>query len=640
MSALKHRRKNTLLVRMMVIALFFGLSGCFQKQGNGEDQETLYWLEDASGVMTFDEVLRKDLSSDWNVTEGHYPNLGFTNSTVWLSLPIENRKVVSVPILIEMAFPLHDQIDVYLLQDDKVVKTYRSGDQQNFAKRPLDHRHFLFPYTVSAQSKLRAIMRVQSTDTMYLPAKVSESNAFYIEDQRHILLLGLFFGFLSIMLIYNLLLYCSTHHKSYLYYVWCTASIVYFQLTQKGLGFQFFWSDSPLFNHLSVPIVSFLTMGSSLLFIRSFLDLNGRQQPKTLAVFNWLIWGAAIGAVVTSVMVLSDHYIIPYSRILIGTAILGIAVTVMVIALLSRLSLKGSRSAQILLMAWLSLLVGICLFGLGRIGVPIPMILSENAMLIGSTFEAALISFALARDIKKEREGRMKAQELALLNERKTRDVQNSLLRLKEKTTQQLEQEVKERTQKLEHAMKELTMANLKLDNLARLDGLTGLSNRRNFDQKFDMAWCKNIATQQPISILMADIDYFKRINDTYGHLFGDECLVQVAAVLKACVSQPEYLAARFGGEEFIIMLPNADAAMAVIIAEQIRQSIEKIRLKYERQSIKFTISIGVATVTPSGKHPANTLKESADQALYLAKEAGRNCVSSLDSLPNEVMSG
>jgi len=266
------------------------------------------------------------------------------------------------------------------------------------------------------------------------------------------------------------------------------------------------------------------------------------------------------------------------------------------------------------------------------------MVFTENAMLIGATFEAALISFALARHIKDEREARMLAQELALSNERKTREAQNSLLKLQERTTQQLEDEVKERTQKLEVAMKSLTIANHKLDSLSRLDALTGLSNRRNFDQEFNEEWLICSEQKQPMSLLMADIDHFKNLNDTYGHLFGDQCLIKVAEILKSCVYQPKHLAARFGGEEFIIMLPNTDSKAAALIAELIRFEIEKLRVSFQGQQVFFTISIGVSSIIPSPATSFIDLNENADQALYQAKEGGRNRVAVADGAESKTV--
>jgi len=221
----------------ILLALLFLLSGCVQ-EGNSK-ASVIHWIEDVSGSMTIDEVLTKELATDWKLTPHKNFNLGFTDSTVWVSLPFENTKNVQTSMLLEIAFALHDSVDVYLLDGEEIVKTFHTGDLRPFAERPIDHRNFLFPHIVRANGKLRAIVRIKTTDTMYLPIKVWEGDEFLAQDQKEVLLLGLFFGFLSIMLVYNLFLYFSTREKNYLYYFFCTSSILYLQLTQKGLGYQY-----------------------------------------------------------------------------------------------------------------------------------------------------------------------------------------------------------------------------------------------------------------------------------------------------------------------------------------------------------------------------------------------------------------
>jgi diguanylate cyclase len=575
--------------------------------------------------MTFDQVLKKDLSNDWNLTPHQNFNLGFTDSTVWVSLPFENNSDVQTAMLLEIAFPLHDSVDVYLLDGDEVIKTFYTGDLRPFAERPISHRNFLFPYIVRANGKLRAIVRIHTTDTMYLPINVWDSNEFLAQDQQEVLLLGLFFGFLSIMMVYNLFLYCSTREKNYFYYFLCTSSILYLQLTQKGLAYQFLWSDEVSFNQMSIPITTFFMMTTSGFFILKFLNLDEKQNVKTTQLFKFIIWLGFVGICLSVTMLHSQATFISYTALVLTSGVSGVVGAIILMGILIKLSLKGNHSAQLLSVAWLSLLLGSLVFVLGRLGVPMPMIISENAMLMGATLEATLISFALARHIKVEREARMSAQGVALANERKAREAQDSLLKLQERTTQQLEEEVQERTYKLEAAMKDLTKANLKLEDLSRLDSLTGLSNRRNFDQEFNEAWLSCSRSKKPMSLLMCDIDHFKMINDNYGHLFGDQCLIRVADSLRQCVSRPRDLAARFGGEEFIIMLPNTDETGAFTIAEEVRKSIECIRLTYEEKQVKFTISIGISTVVPSEEVSFIDLNENADQALYLAKKRGRN---------------
>lgn len=168
-----------------------------------------------------------------------------------------------------------------------------------------------------------------------------------------------------------------------------------------------------------------------------------------------------------------------------------------------------------------------------------------------------------------------------------------------------------------------------RLRELSATDGLTRIANRRTFDEWLEREWARGVRQQTPLSLVMADIDFFKRYNDSYGHVAGDSCLQQVAAALKAGVRQGGDLVARYGGEEFAVVLPGADAAAARLVAESLRQRVEALALPHSGNAATgvVTISLGVATRLPSAAQPATQLVELADQQLYRAKAGGRNRV-------------
>jgi len=181
----------------------------------------------------------------------------------------------------------------------------------------------------------------------------------------------------------------------------------------------------------------------------------------------------------------------------------------------------------------------------------------------------------------------------------------------------------------LQQEKQKLAAANLELERLSSLDGLTGLANRRYFDTVFDREWRRAMRETEPLSLIMCDVDYFKLYNDSYGHQAGDECLKLVATSLQAAMQRPTDLVARYGGEEFVILLPGTHARGAVKIAERARQAILGLQLPHEKSAIHdcVTISMGEATVAPMLKHSPGDLLLAADKALYAAKKAGRNRV-------------
>jgi diguanylate cyclase (GGDEF)-like protein/PAS domain S-box-containing protein len=175
----------------------------------------------------------------------------------------------------------------------------------------------------------------------------------------------------------------------------------------------------------------------------------------------------------------------------------------------------------------------------------------------------------------------------------------------------------------------ELRQAEVMLRRLSRTDGLTGLKNRRTFDELLYEEWRRGIRGKYPLSLMMVDVDFFKKFNDRYGHLKGDECLKLLASVLRNVAQRPGDVVARFGGEEFIILLPMIDLKDTVAIAERIRLQVESLKFPNESSKISsyLTISIGVASSIPNRKTSSTELIQHADEALYQAKEEGRNRV-------------
>ncbi len=164
---------------------------------------------------------------------------------------------------------------------------------------------------------------------------------------------------------------------------------------------------------------------------------------------------------------------------------------------------------------------------------------------------------------------------------------------------------------------------NEELKTASRVDGLTGLYNRRYWQERFDEMHKLCVRREKPSTALMLDIDHFKRINDTYGHQAGDKVIKMLAALIRRCVRETD-LAGRYGGEEFAIILNDSSVEDAKIVAERIRQLAQRLVVEHEGESISFTVSLGLAQFSPDFKGAMAWL-ECADQALYEAKENGRN---------------
>jgi diguanylate cyclase (GGDEF)-like protein len=172
----------------------------------------------------------------------------------------------------------------------------------------------------------------------------------------------------------------------------------------------------------------------------------------------------------------------------------------------------------------------------------------------------------------------------------------------------------------------EMERLNLELSNLANYDPLSGLANRRKFDEAMKVEWERHIRNHGDIAVVFIDLDHFKAFNDTYGHAMGDDCLEKIGKGIRNSLMRPTDLAARYGGEEFVVLLPNTNARGAMDVAKRILDSIEGLNIPHRMSPIDHvTASIGFASMSPTQETTPSTLLKRADDALYQAKHRGRN---------------
>ncbi|GEN57654.1 hypothetical protein GCM10012290_22540 [Halolactibacillus alkaliphilus] len=188
-----------------------------------------------------------------------------------------------------------------------------------------------------------------------------------------------------------------------------------------------------------------------------------------------------------------------------------------------------------------------------------------------------------------------------------------------------LTQEVERRTLELKNKNKALETLNYELQQISLVDKLTNIANRRHLDSELEKSWAIKMDEEQPLAIIMIDIDHFKTFNDLYGHVAGDTCLNKVANTLSSCVIRAGDLVARYGGEEFMVMLLRATSSDAYNMAESMRKKVEQLEIKNGQGQV--TISLGVASMIPSKGRMLSDLVYMADRALYIAKQEGRNRV-------------
>lgn len=236
-----------------------------------------------------------------------------------------------------------------------------------------------------------------------------------------------------------------------------------------------------------------------------------------------------------------------------------------------------------------------------------------------------LITFILSRQYRYQLIDKQEAQRQALTSAIASERAQEELLRLQSQSQEELENRVQERTLELNIALQELEAVNHVLEQKNTLDELTSLFNRRFYDQKILAEYRRSKRNLTPLSLVLIDIDHFKVVNDTYGHLAGDRCLVWISEHIKQSLKRSSDMVFRYGGEEFCLILPDTDSKGAMALAETLRENIAKQACTYKEISISLTISNGFFTYLQQDNVMPEQIFAHADKALYQAKHDGRN---------------
>jgi diguanylate cyclase (GGDEF)-like protein len=320
--------------------------------------------------------------------------------------------------------------------------------------------------------------------------------------------------------------------------------------------------------------------------------------------------GLLLMSAVLLVLLLGDLASIP-GAFIIGQVFI-LLMYVLIFAMAFYCALKRERRAYFFVIAFGFYLIGVITYTLASMGLIGHNQLTARAGQVGSALEMLLLAFALADRFNLARREKLEAQAEALRIKQELLDSVRASERL-------LEARVTERTEELNAAM-------ARLQELSVTDGLTGIANRRHFDSALRAEWSRAERAGSTLSLALIDVDHFKKFNDCYGHLQGDDCLRSVAQVLAQSVSRPGELVARYGGEEFALILPNTNGSDAVRLAERMRAAIIACNIEHADSALGYlTISIGVASLTPHANALPETLTHAADEALYMAKNGGRN---------------
>ena len=596
-----------------------------------------YFIKDPDAKLDIVDILALDsgrvLSElAWQPLETSIPAFGFSTATYWIRIDLPPSDPEDQVFWVQ--YPLIDTLELYqyrLHPDAGPSHIYSviSGDLLPFSERPIPTRGFSFPLTLDKNIGDRLYIRMAGTDSLLLPWNLRPLPEFVAAQQQESLTLGLAFGLLLIMLLYHTILFTGSRDRNQRNYCIFVSSNLLLQLLQKGFIYQYVLSDMPTLNNLLIPVSISLTVISTAIFVYHLLRIDrlGGAQARLLEILT------AVAAVVTVTCVLAPGHF---------TLLLSLATSVVAVALIFTISLmraaSGSKTARYLLLGWTAYIIGGLTFIASRLGLIEPTSLTESSMLIGLCAEVVLASMAMVTRYNQTRNQLLFAQQKQTEQERELRIAQELIATTARRASDRLETEVLRRTNELERTTRELEVANEQLTALARIDALTGLHNRRYLAELFNTfsaglkrsAHARGRTIERQISFIIGDIDYFKPINDQYGHQTGDECIKAVAGAMRQAAARPDDHIIRYGGEEYLIVLPDTGLDDAIVIAERVRLRVAQLTPAGLPAGKGLTMSFGVSTVSIDSclEAPEQLLHEGivdADAMLYRAKNAGRN---------------
>ena len=556
------------------------------------------YRHDTSGRDSADDTWALVDTGAFAPLPGGNPAFGFQDGAFWVHARLVNHDPVETRWLLVQSYPLSDHLDVHVRYPDGRVEHQAGGDRLPFAARAIRYRHPNFLLDLPTGVPVDVLFRVQSQSSMQVPLVLYTPAAFTELSRDAQFSIGLYYGILLALFFYNLVLWLVLRDSSYFWYLFHISAFGLVLFCLNGLGFEYLWPGNTWLADKSVPLSISLALIGMHQFARVFLGLADRwplgNRVSIVAIAAFAGFGIAA-------------LLLPY-RIITPAVSLAVLVSIVWITVASVDSVrKRYAPARLFLLSWSMFLAGTAVYTLVAFGVIPKNFFTEYGVQLGSALEMLFLSVALS----------YRYASLRNENERIVSDA-----------NVQLERKVAQRTGELRSTLDQLEEAHARLRESSRRDGLTGLHNRSHFHDAFERLLSSCNQDRRPLSLLMVDLDFFKAINDEHGHLVGDEVLRTAARRIGRVLAPHGALLARFGGEEFVAVLPGKDLRAAVAVAEDVRRSISSEQCEsVHGPRVRISASVGVHTVVPGTVDDIEDALQVADQALYAAKANGRDCV-------------
>ncbi|MBX9915574.1 MAG: sensor domain-containing diguanylate cyclase [Pseudomonadaceae bacterium] len=519
------------------------------------------FLQETDGPLTLEQAVLRFQQGHGQAGRSPILNFGIGSQPTWLRLELFNPSDAPIQLKMVTGTTWVDDLQLSLLRAGQPLQQWRGGDAIAATAELIPGIGYVVPVQIPS-GKSELYLRAQSPDPLVLPIELLSEQSLLARDREYKFVYGMIYGFLLSLIVYNSMLFIGLRERSYLYYSIYLGLFTLLNFAYSGHGFAWIWPASPqLQSH--IILLSMLLFGcSGLLFTSSFLGL-AEHAPRALRLLQALV-GLGITALIISLILKS-----PVAEVLIAfsfSLLYAVSMPLLGLATLRQRHVAG----RYYLAATLCGLFGTLITTLTVWGALPFTGWNYGAIKIGIILQATLLALGLSLKVRQQQIEKIQAERLA------------------------------------EH------------------DPLTGLLNRRGFNQQAEILWSTCPRNQRPLTLIMLDLDHFKLINDQHGHLIGDQVL-QASAQLLSHACRAGDILARWGGEEFLFLLPDTDLEQARLFAERLRHAIAAHCLSRGTEQIHFTASFGVA----ERQHHLclDALIDEVDVLLYAAKQNGRNRV-------------
>ncbi|QTL36371.1 diguanylate cyclase [Pseudoalteromonas viridis] len=537
------------------------------------------------------------------------------NTQAWLRVSLHNPGPIEVPLLLSIDNNLLDKITAYIRHDDASFLTLALGDALPLLQRPIKHEAQLIPLELPAHSDSQVYLQVSHHGTLNAPLSLWHPIEYLKYKSKFNLVYGILAGFILAMIAINFTLYSFTRRRYFLHGTLIIGLFWLLIVHLYGFGYRYLYGSS----------VWLQQYGQSLLVMCSTLALIPIQRSKALpnllaAKHNRKLTQLLIAGLTLTLLSL----LLPVTQATFAAYSMALTLVLGYIICTVRSRYRRTTKATALLIYVIMLVTLSYQFGF-ELGVFGGAQLDRPVTYVCYLILSLYISFVLTRQFILEREKHVKTQQHKLARTQAEDALLKEKLKLQEQAQQELENSIDERTFELQVTLRELEEKNHELEKLNMEDPMTKVKNRRYFDKRLMMEVRRSRREQTTLSLIMLDIDFFKKVNDNYGHLAGDHTICAFARLIEQHLKRPLDEVFRYGGEEFVILLPNTSEDGALELAEQIRQETEAHELKVAGHQIKFTTSAGVYSAIAQDTSNPTLFTDMADKGLYMAKQQGRN---------------